>query len=71
MCKLAERRDIAAVPFHLSCRGSRNRPDLQKRTCRAFAFWLYDRVVKSFVDASEPLEAGGTLSGSGCITSQR
>ena len=29
----------------------------------------HDRVVKSFVDASEPLEAGGTFSGSGCITS--
>ena len=32
---------------------------------------FYDRVVKSFVDASGPLEAGGTFSGSGCITSQR
>ena len=31
----------------------------------------HDRVVKSFVDASGPLEAGGTFSGSGCITSQR
>ena len=31
----------------------------------------YDRVAKSFVDASGPLEAGGTFSGSGCITSKR
>ena len=31
----------------------------------------YDRVVKSLVDASGPLEAGGTFSGPGCITSQR
>ncbi len=30
----------------------------------------YDRVVKSFVDASGPLEAEETFSGSGCITCQ-
>jgi hypothetical protein len=28
-------------------------------------------VIKSFVNASGPLEAAGTFSGSGCITSQR